>query len=225
MMINEKKPEALRKVFIVDDHPLICDAVTRAINLEPDLAVCGEADNAESALEAIESLKPDIVVIDLSLPGISGLELIGLIKSKYPNIPTMALSMHNEATHAARALRAGAKGYIMKNEKIIRILEAIHAVLDGKIWIKKDVMGNVIEGCLGEEDDPFGVRKMLSKRELEIFELLGKGASAEEIASQLHISRRTVDSHRDHIKSKLDLPDSRKLYQIAYHWANEFLKP
>ena len=113
----------------------------------------------------------------------------------------------------------------MKKEKIVTILEAIRSVLAGKIWVNKDIMPDVLKGCLGKEGDPYGVREMLSKRELEIFQLIGKGQSAEEIASQLHISRRTVDSHRDHIKNKLDLPDSRRLYQIAYYWAMEFLKP
>ena len=211
--------------MIVDNQPLMCDALTRIINKESDLVVCGQARDAAGAMETLEVLQPDIIILDLSLPDTSGFDLLQSIKTDLPHIPALVFSMYDESTHAPRAIRAGAKGYLMKTQTAETVIEAVRHILDGKIWVNKDIMSGVLDGCLGSESDPYGVRRQLSKRELEIFELIGKGISTEEIAKKLFISRRTVDSHRDHIKSKLKIQDVLKLHQLAFQWTHDQFVP
>lgn len=211
------------KILIVDDHPLICEALSRAINIEPDMLVVAITENARSAYDAVKQYAPDLVILDLSLPDHNGLELIGRLKSEYPQLPALVLSTHDEVTHAARAIHMGAKGYIMKNEKIETIITAVRHVLDGKVWASEKIMPQILDRCFGRESDPFGVRQRLSKRELEVFELIARGVSTRDIAEKLFISKRTVNSHRDHIKSKLKIQDIVKLHQVAFQWAHEEL--
>lgn len=213
------------RILIVDDHPLICDALSRAINLESDMVVCGQANDTETAYQSVKEHSPDLVMVDLSMPELSGLDLIRRLKSEYPDLPTLVLSIHDQGTHATRAMRAGAKGYIMKKEKIETILQAVRHVLEGKIWVSEQIMPQVLDGCLGVESDRLGIKQRLSKRELEVFELIAKGVSTEEIAEKLFISKRTVNSHRDHIKNKLKIQDVVKLHQVAFQWAHDELRP
>jgi DNA-binding NarL/FixJ family response regulator len=219
---NEKQFEQ-SKILIVDDHPLICEALSRAINIESDMVVVAVTEDVESAYNAVKEHAPDLVIVDLSLPDHSGLELIERLKSEYPQLPALVLSIHDEITHAARAIRMGAKGYIMKKEKIETILTAVRHVLGGKIWASEKIMPQVLDSCFGRESDPFGVRQRLSKRELEVFELIARGVSTRDIAEKLFISKRTVNSHRDHIKNKLKIQDIVKLHQVAFQWAHDEL--
>jgi DNA-binding NarL/FixJ family response regulator len=212
-----------KKVFVVDDHPLIRDAIAMMLRSEDDLEFCGEAGTVADALSALKEIKPDIIVVDLILPDLSGFELIRHVKSSYPELPVLVFSMHNEANHAARAIRAGAKGYVMKKESGEVLIKAIHHVLSGRIWISKKIIPNVIDSCLGKESDQQGVESILSKRELQIFEMIGKGISTDQIGKELYISRRTVESHRDHIKNKLNIPDVLKLHQLAFRWTHNEL--
>ncbi len=214
-----------KRVLIIDDHPLLCDAVMRAINLEPDMMGCGNAPNASSGLDAIEELKPDIVLVDLSLGDASGFYLLQNIQAKYPKLPALVLSMHDEMTYAGRAIRAGAQGYIMKKEDIDKIVEAVRHVLSGKVWVSDKVRPTLLDFFLGRAPDAERIEALLSKRELQVFEHIGKGLSTEQIAQKMFISRRTVESHRDHIKKKLNVDDVINLQHKAFQWVQNELAP
>jgi DNA-binding NarL/FixJ family response regulator len=220
---QSKQPEAAdikQRVLLVDDHPLVCEGLAQRINGEVDLVVCGQARDANAALNAIEKLRPHIAVVDLALGEGSGIELIKDLKLRYPNLPTIVLSMHDETLYAERSLQAGAKGYVMKQEETDVLLQAIRQVLLGQVYLSGKVT-NVIVNRLGgnlPKDKVTSLAQRLSNRELEIFQLIGDGYATQEIARRLHLSTKTVASHREHIKEKLNLRTSEELARFAIHW-------
>ena len=206
-------------VFLVDDHPLVRQGLTQIINNESDLEVIGEAADAAEALSAISKQLPDLVIADISLRGTNGLELIKNIKAVCQNIPVLVFSMHDESVYAQRALRAGAKAYLMKQESAEQIVEAIRRVLKGEIYVSAkvadQVLHQIVNGAGASTQNPI---ERLSDRELEVIQLIGKGLSTREIASTLHLSVKTIESHRAHIKEKLSLRNATELVQFSVQW-------
>jgi DNA-binding NarL/FixJ family response regulator len=207
-------------IFIVDDHPIVRQGLALLINREPDLTVCGDAEEASSALRLIEELKPDLIVVDISLNGPDGLDLLKTIRAREPNLPILILSMLDESLYAERSLRAGANGYIMKQEATDRVLVAIRRILGGEIYVSDRMADRMLHRFVGgtqqvEQRSPISD---LSDRELEVFRLIGEGHGTRQIAQELHISVKTVESYQAHIKDKLSLKNARELMQRAIQW-------
>jgi DNA-binding NarL/FixJ family response regulator len=209
-------PSGKAKVFLVDDHPIVRQGLGLLINREPDLVVCGEAEDAPAALQRMASAQPDLMVIDISLEGPDGLELLKTIRLKEPILPVLILSMHEESTYAERSLRAGANGYIMKQEATERVLVAIRRILEGKVYLSERLTNKMLEqfvhGAGSSKNNPL---MTLSDRELEVYRLIGAGHSTRQIADELHVSVKTVESYQAHIKEKLSLRNARELVQHA----------
>jgi DNA-binding NarL/FixJ family response regulator len=207
------------EVLLVDDHPLVREWLANLINQQSDLQVCAEADSAPAALEMIGMAKPDIAIVDISMEGGSGLELIKNIKAGHPGVRVIVLSMHEEALYAERALRAGARGYIMKREVTKRILQAIRCVLGGKLFLSEKMAMTMAEKFVeGRPGTPDTVIENLSDRELEVFQLLGRGLSTRRIAEELHVSVKTVQAFQARIKEKLKLSSATELLREAVRW-------
>lgn len=211
-------PAVKNTVFIVDDHPIVRQGLALLINREPDLAVCGDAEEAGSALRRIEELRPDIIVVDISLAGPDGLELLKSIRARDANLPVLILSMLDESLYAERALRAGASGYIMKQEATERVLIAIRRILGGEIYVSDRMANRMLHRFAGGQADQGSSISTLTDRELEVFRLIGEGHGTRQIAEQLHISVKTVESYQAHIKEKLSLKNARELVQRAIQW-------
>ena len=194
--------------------------IVRLIEQEPDLVVCGEAENASRALAAVRALKPQVVLADLTMPGGEGLEFIKDVRSLHPEVAVLVVSMHDEALYAERALRAGARGYIMKNEGGEKLVEAIRQVLQGKTYVSENMSGKVLEIFSGrrrrEDDTTIG---KLTDREFEVFRLLGQGLTTREIGQQLRLGTKTVETHRLHVREKLGLKSGPALIKYAVRWA------
>jgi DNA-binding NarL/FixJ family response regulator len=207
------------KVLLVDDHPLVREWLATLINQQPDLQICGETDSAPKALQLIGVVNPDIAILDISMEGGSGLELIKNIKASHPNVIMIVLSMHDEALYAERAIRAGARGYIMKREATKGVLQAIRCVLGGKLYLS-DKMAMILAEKFVERQPgaPGSVVEKLSDRELEVFQLLGLGYSTRRIAEELHVSVKTVQAFCARIKEKLGLASATELLFEAVRW-------
>ncbi len=207
------------KVLVVDDHPLTRYGTARLLEQEPDLIVCGEAENASRALAAIEALKPQLVLADLSMPGGDGLEFIKDVRSLHPEVAVLVFSMHDETFYAQRALRAGAQGYVMKSAGGEKLVAALRQVLRGEIYVSEKLAGQIAENFSGrrrrEDESPVG---NLTDREFEVFALLGQGLSTREIGARLHLSAKTVETHRGHVRAKLRLTTGPALIQYATRW-------
>jgi len=207
------------KIFLVDDHPLVREWLTNLINQQPGLAVCGEAESAPEAMTAIMSLKPEIAIIDIALKDSSGIELIKSLKQCCPSVAVLVLSMHEETHYAERAMRAGAKGYIMKRETSRKVIGAIRQVLQGKIYISDDIAAAMaaqfVKGRTLATQSP---AELLSDRELEVFELLGQGRGTRQIADTLRVSLKTVQAYCARIKEKLNLASATELLREAVRW-------
>jgi DNA-binding NarL/FixJ family response regulator len=219
--MSAAKPSRTKKrVVIIDDHPLLRDGITRLINSQPDLMVCGEAEDRAGAMAVVESAKPDVAVVDISLKDQSGLELIKDFKVRFPNLLVLALSVHDESFYAERALRAGARGYVMKREASEKVLEAIRRVLEGKVYASDQVAAAILNKVAGHSAGPTpSVLDVLSDREMEVLMWIGKGYGSSQIAKQLHLSVKTVETYRSNIKLKLKLSSSGELLQCAIGWA------
>jgi DNA-binding NarL/FixJ family response regulator len=207
------------RVFLVDDHPIVRQGLARLIASEPDLEVCGEADDVPSAVRAINELSPDVVVADLSLKQGSGIDLIKTLQTQSPQIPILVLTMHEEPFYAERALRAGARGYLTKQEASEKILTAIRQVVGGEIYVSDRISPQLLKRLISgapDEDDPLVSR--LSDRELQVFLMIGEGLGTQEIADQLNLSVKTIETYRAHLKEKLNLKDARELVQYAIRW-------
>jgi DNA-binding NarL/FixJ family response regulator len=208
-----------KRIVIVDDHPLFRKGLEQLIHSDGTFQVCGEAGNAAEAMEEIRKLNPDLAIVDLSLPGANGIELIKNIRAEFPKLPILVLSMHDESLYAVRALRAGADGYVMKHEAMANVIQAIREVFQGRPYLSPAMAAQVITQFAHRqaegEADAVG---RLSDRELEILELIGKGKEVREIAKLLHLSPKTVETHRAHIKDKLDLKNSREVARFALQW-------
>ena len=208
-----------RKILLVDDHPITRQGVTALINQQPGLVVCGEADNAAKALDLIRDQQPDMAIVDISLKTISGIELMKNIKVQFPKLPVLMMSMHDETLYAERSLRAGAKGYVMKQEANEQILIAINRVLHGDIYLSEKSKEKMLHRMVNNrrENPGFSIDS-LSDRELEVFQLIGNGFSTRQIAAKLNLSVKTIDSYREHLKLKLHLAKGSHLVQQAIQW-------
>jgi DNA-binding NarL/FixJ family response regulator len=210
-----------RNVVLVDDHPIIRERLAELINHESDLIVCGEAEDGPGALSVIESSRPDIAIVDITLKDTYGIELIKQIKAKWPDLPVLVLSMHDESMYGERALRAGAKGYLNKQEATQKVISALRQVLAGQVFVSPAMAAGLLQkvarGGSGRTTVAQGgsPTDALTERETEIFQLLGEGKSARDIATALHISVKTVEAHREHIKQKLNLKNSSELLRYA----------
>jgi len=211
------------RILIVDDHPLFRHGIADLINAEPDLEVCGEADNSPSALEGIRNLAPDLVTVDISLRGANGIELLKSIKAEHPKLPLLVLSMHDESLYALRSLRAGARGYIMKQEALDRVMSAIRQVLRGELYVSPSMSGRMIEEFVQGNNANGGcsIADKLTDRELEILQLIGQGHGVQQIAHELNLSAKTVETHRAHIKEKLNFQTARELARFAVQWVDQ----
>jgi DNA-binding NarL/FixJ family response regulator len=209
------------RILIVDDHPLVRSGLKTVLELENDLEVCGEAEDVEGALAAVAASEPHLVLVDITLKRGSGLELIKELRARHPEVLTLAVSMHDESTYATRVLRAGANGYIMKIEGTDKILEAIRCVLGGRTYLS-EAMTRAAVDQLGRGVPAYAKPvDVLSDRELQLFELTGRGMEIAEIADIMQISPRTVEVHRSHIKKKLALRSGTDIFQRAYDWLRE----
>ncbi|KAF0181524.1 MAG: two component LuxR family transcriptional regulator [Limisphaerales bacterium] len=221
MKTKKKKPAAPapKKILIVDDHPLMRDGLVALITAQPDLAVCAQAADAREALQAVEAHWPDLVLMDISLPGKSGLEAIKDLQAIQSGLAILVLSMHDEALYAERVLRAGARGYVMKQEGGKRIMDGIRAVLEGRVFVSEKMSARIMDAFTGHRTGGAGSSvESLSDREFEVFQLIGRGRSTKEIAAQLHLSGKTVEVHRVNIKAKLKLATSPELVHYAVRW-------
>ena len=208
-----------KRILIVDDHPILRKGLAMVINLEPDLEVVGEAPDAQNVLELIATLTPDLVMVDLSLPGVDGIELIKSIKLAYRDLPALVVSMHDESLFAERALRAGARGYIMKQEAVENVLVAIRRVLQGGIFVSDRVTTKMLETLISSDGkSPSSPLDLLSNRELTVFRLIGQGFKTSQIADKLHLSVKTIESYRSHIKEKLKIDTGTDLMKYAIQW-------
>jgi DNA-binding NarL/FixJ family response regulator len=208
-----------KRVFIVDDHPMMRDGMGRLIDGEPGLAFCGGAGNAEQALSEIVRTKPDLIITDITLPGRSGLDLIKDIKAFDPDAPVLVFSMHDESFYAERALRAGARGYLMKEAGSEKMLEAIRQVLAGQITVSPRVAAKILDLFSGQR--PRGSQspiERLTDREFDVYRLIGRGKTTKEVADQLHVSHKTVAVHRANIKEKLGIASATELVHHAVRW-------
>ncbi len=207
-------------VVIVDDHPVVREGLAALIDREPDLEVCGGAGSAEGALAAIRELRPRLAVVDLSLGGRSGLELVAALRTACPDMPVLVLSVHDELLYAERCLHGGARGYVMKQEKIGEILAAIRQLLAGKVYLSDRMTGRLLEAVAGgHAASPIVPMATLSNREREVFLLIGRGLGTSEIAGRLNLSVKTIESHRSSIKQKLNLKTGTELVRCAVGWS------
>lgn len=210
------------KVLLVEDHPMFRERLALLINKDLQMEVCGEADNIRDAVDLIGRTQPDIAIVDISLRGSSGLELIKDIKAQGIVLPVLVLSMHDENLYAERVLRAGARGYITKNEASSVVIAAIRAVLAGEVFVSKRVMNRIVGRMAGKpEPAKTGGIESLADRELEVFQLLGSGRTIKEIAGLLHLGETTVDTYRARIKEKLGLRSAAEVYLRAGQWVRE----
>ncbi len=221
-MSDRKQIKNKKRVLIVDDHAVLREGITRLINDQPDLVVCGEAEDRAGALTIAKTAKPDVAVVDISLKDQSGLELIKDFRVQFPNVLILALSVHDEAIYAERALRAGARGYVMKREAWGKVLKAIRTVLDGNVYASGEVAAAIMDKVTGYPAGPLrSALDVLSDREMEVFMQIGKGYGSNQIAEQLSMSIKTVESHRASIKLKLKLSSGSELLQRAIGWARQ----
>ena len=221
MSIRPKPDQPRTKVFLVDDHPLVREWLTQLIHRENDLEVCGEAEDVPDAVARIEQTRPDIVIADISLKKTHGLELVKDLQSRLPSLPVLILSMHDESLYAERVLRAGAKGYITKQEATKKILFAIRQVLSGQIYVSEAMATRMLHKLvLGRQQEHSSPIERLTDRELEVFQLIGKGEGTRRIAEELHLGIKTVESYRARIKEKLKLTDGTQLLQQAIQWVH-----
>jgi DNA-binding NarL/FixJ family response regulator len=217
-----KKSDSKAKVLIVDDHPIVRQGLAQLLNSEPDMVVSAEAETARRAMAAITESKPDLAIVDITLQGTNGIELIKNIVAQWPELPILVLSMHDEALYAERALRAGAKGYVMKQEATEKLTGALRRILNGQIYVSEKLadkmMRKAIDGKAMQDTSPVAV---LSDRELEVLQLIGQGHGTRQIAEDLNLSIKTIESHRAHIKEKLNLKTAPEMVRFAVQWVSQ----
>jgi len=204
---------------MIDDHPMVVEGLAQLINREPDLMVCGQAQDAPKALQAIETLKPDMTIVDISLNGTNGIELIKDIKLRHGELPVLVLSAHDESFFAERSLRAGAGGYVMKLEAPDNLMNAIRRVLNGEIYLSAKMSGKMLQKYVGSSGKPMETSiDRLTDREVAVLQLIGLGHGTREIAEQLNLSVKTIETYRAHIMEKLDLKNATELVKYAIQW-------
>jgi DNA-binding NarL/FixJ family response regulator len=215
-----------RRILLVDDHPMTREGLATIINRQTDLEVCGEANNPAEAMAALSKFIPDLIVTDMTMPGRSGVEFVKDLHAMRPDLPILVLSMHDEMLHAERALRAGARGYLMKDAGSAKVLEVIRLVLSGQSYVSQQMSARLLDAVTGRR--PRGSTspiEKLSDREFEVFRMLGSGKSTKEVAEALHLSPKTVDVHRGRIKQKLQLKDAASLIHHAVRWVETQATP
>jgi DNA-binding NarL/FixJ family response regulator len=216
---KKKRPAAKKRIFIVDDHPMMRQGLAQLVNNEPDLTVCGEADTAGQALNVVCGCQPDMLIADISLPDKNGLELIKDLRALHPELSILVISMHDEELYAERVLRAGGRGYVMKQEGGKILMEAIRQVLSGKVFVSEKMSAKILEIFSGRRDQSGGSPvQRLSDREFEVFQMIGEGKGTRQIAEHLHLSVKTVEVHRANIKEKLRLKTATDLVRYAVRW-------
>lgn len=219
-MVMKKSTQAKKRILIVDDHPMMREGLALLIDHEPDLCVASQADNAAQALSAVATQPPDLVLVDISLPDRNGLELIKDIQSLRPALPILAVSMHDEMLYAERVLRAGGRGYIMKQEGGEKLMQAIRQVLNGRVYVSERMSEKILEIFSGRRPaEPNSPLERLSDREFEVFQLVGQGQGTRQIAQRLRLSIKTVEVHRANIKKKLEMKTGTDLVRYAIRWA------
>lgn len=211
-----------KRIVLVDDHPIMRHGLAQLISSEPGLEICGEAGSAAEGLQAVEKCRPDLVIVDLTLPDKHGLEFIKDLHALFPGTRVLVLSMHDESLYAERALRAGARGYLMKETAADHVVKAARRVLEGGIYLSERMAGSLLETIAGQRKaSDQSLLDRLTDRELEVLQLIGQGRPTRHIAEQLHVSARTVDAHRAHIKEKLQLTDGAALVRYAVRWVEK----
>lgn len=217
MTMNEK--DKIR-IIIVDDHPLVRHGINKIISMEDDMAVCGEAESADDAIKLINAQEPNVAIVDITLAGSSnGIDLVKVITDRFPSIVCLVLSMHDESLYAERAIRAGSRGYITKNEASDNIVEAIREILEGNLFLSSDISLSIVDKLIkGKDHDLKTPESSLSNREFEVYQFIGQGLSTGEISKKLNISVNTIESHRRNIKKKLNLKNSSELVKSAVQW-------
>ena len=219
--MSRKNAKKRTRVLIVDDHPAVREALALRIGRQADMEVCGEAADLSEALRLVAETQPDVAVVDISLKSGNGLDLIKRIKDRNDTVRLLVWSMHSESLYAARALRAGALGYVNKDQATDRIVEAIHRVLEGKVYLSEAMAERLLHRAVGAEVLPRSPVEALADRELEVFRLIGEGVKTGEIAGRLHLSVKTVETYRDRIRQKLGLGDGTRLAHYATQWVLE----
>jgi DNA-binding NarL/FixJ family response regulator len=220
MTAKRATPPQKARILIVDDHPIVRQGLVQMLGHEPDMEACGEAESAAEALKAIAAAAPDAAIVDLSLKESSGLELLKDIRVRYPRLPVLVLSVYDESMYAERALRAGARGYMMKEEAAEKVVTALRRILAGQIYLSEAMASRLLHVLVdGRPDAGLSPAERLSDRELEVFQLIGQGFGNTEIARRLHLSPKTVETYRGHIKEKLNLSGATELLQHAIQWA------
>jgi DNA-binding NarL/FixJ family response regulator len=218
-----RKPSAPKaatqiKILIVDDHPMMREGLRGVINRQPDMKVCGEAENAAQAMSAVQQLAPDLALVDITLPGKSGLELVKDLKVMHPQLVILAISMHDESLYAERMLRAGASGYITKQQPPEELIKAIRQVLDKRVYVSKEVSESLLRRFSSQPPADRSPTKLLTDREFEIMQLIGEGKAPKEIAQQLHLSVKTIAVHAANIRRKLNFKTTAQLIRFAVRW-------
>jgi DNA-binding NarL/FixJ family response regulator len=219
--MNSGKPAGAPppKILIVDDHPMMREGLAQLIGNQPDMTVCGEAGNAHEALEKVRLLKPNLVLVDITLPGRNGLELIKDIQVLDVAISVLVISMHDESLYAERVLRAGGRGYVMKQEGGKKIMEAIRQVSAGQIFVSEKMSAKILEIFSGHRPDAGqSPVENLTDREFEVFQLIGQGMETKQLAKELHVSPKTIEVHRANIKAKLKIKSMAELIRYAVRW-------
>lgn len=218
---KQLKPVRVEKsrILLVDDHPMVRERLAEVIVREADLEVCGEAEDRFSAMELIGKTRPHLAIIDLTLKQSHGIELIKDIRVQHPETLTLVVSMHDELLHAERVIRAGGRGYITKQEATRKIMLAIRTVLNGETYLSEKMAARIASSVVGQSRNEQGVLvNKLSDRELRVFEMIGQGSSTRQIADELHLDIRTIETYRARIKDKLDLKNANELLQYAIRW-------
>jgi DNA-binding NarL/FixJ family response regulator len=207
------------RVVVVEDHPMFREQLVHLIEKEPDMEVCGEADNVPEGVAMIREKKPQIVILDITLKNSNGLELLKDLRANRIDVPVLVLSMHEESLYAERALRAGARGYITKSEASSRVLAALREVLRGELYLDAKTMARIVQRAVtAKKEEPLNPIALLSDRELEVFDLLGRGRTTREIGTRLRVGLTTVDTYRARIKEKLQLENGARLFAEASRW-------
>lgn len=216
---NSKGRNGKARIFLVDDHPLMRQGVAQLINTQPDMEVCGEAEDASSALKGIAATMPDAAIVDISLRGANGIELIKNLRSLYKFLPILVLSMHDEGVYAQRVLRAGALGYVMKQDAAEKVVIALRRIMSGEIYVNEQVGSQMLHQALTGRGKPSASPiDRLSDRELEVIEAIGQGKPTRQIAKDLNVSVKTIESHRAHIKDKIGLKNASELVKFSVQW-------
>lgn len=211
-----------RAILLVDDHPLFRKGMTELLDSQADLKVRAEADNSGSALNAIRAQRFDLAIVDVGLRGsANGIELTKSFKAEKPDLPVLVVSMHDEALYAERALRAGARGYVMKREALDSMLNAVRSVIEGEIYISPTMTKRMLFDHIQGGGEARSAVDRLTDRELEVFQLIGEGRDMHEIAGELHLSKKTVEAHRANIKEKLGVPSAREVVRYATQWVSQ----